>query len=94
MLGMVHLVAVHMKHLPFVREIRPGYCKTALLGLLVKNGLQCLKHPYIIPTLICLCALNVSSTQEDLRFNQKRYTILTMKPAVLGLNLVATCTCM
>ena len=37
MLGMVHLVAVHTKHLPYVREIRPGYCKTALLGLLVKK---------------------------------------------------------
>ena len=37
MLGMVHLVAVHTKHLPYVREIRPGYCKTALLGLLVKR---------------------------------------------------------
>ncbi|KAJ7387359.1 positive regulation of renal water transport [Desmophyllum pertusum] len=38
MLGMVHLVAVHTKHLPFVREIRPGYCKTALLGLLGTKG--------------------------------------------------------
>ena len=37
MLGMVHLVAVHTKHLPYVRDIRPGYCKTALLGLLVMN---------------------------------------------------------
>lgn len=38
MLGMVHLVAVHTKHLPYVREIRPGYCKTALLGLLGTKG--------------------------------------------------------
>ena len=41
MLGMVHLVAVHSKHLPFVRDIRPGYCKTALLGLLVINIFEC-----------------------------------------------------
>ena len=40
MLGMVHLVAVHTRHLPYVRDIRPGYCKTALLGLLVNNELQ------------------------------------------------------
>ncbi|CAH3029954.1 unnamed protein product, partial [Porites evermanni] len=38
MLGMVHLVAVHTRHLPYVRDIRPGYCKTALLGLLGTKG--------------------------------------------------------
>ncbi|KAK3737478.1 hypothetical protein QZH41_008360, partial [Actinostola sp. cb2023] len=34
MLGMVHLVSVHMRHLSHIREIRPAFCKTALLGLL------------------------------------------------------------
>lgn len=69
MLGMVHLVAVHTKHLPFVREIRPGYCKTALLGLLVNNGSynttnNITNNNLFQSTLVCLCALNFSFTQE------------------------------
>ncbi|EDO29183.1 predicted protein [Nematostella vectensis] len=38
MLGMVHLVSVHLRHLPHVREIRQAFCKTAFLGLLGTKG--------------------------------------------------------
>lgn len=79
MLGMVHLVAVHTKHLPFVREIRPGYCKTALLGLLVNSGSynttnNITNNNLFQSTLVCLCVLNFSFTQEAFEIQpEKKY---------------------
>ena len=72
MLGMVHLVAVHTKHLPFVREIRPGYCKTALLGLLVKSGLPMLQTTSLILIYFYFSALNFSSTHETFEIQTER----------------------